>query len=132
MNNSFKIFGAKAEVYLKYQGKMDDLANLISKGLILPKIKVEPQEYPPHEPIGMCEALGFEVWIEKSTLISGFHYLIKIETELSLNELVNNQMFDLSPWLARYISKICDINSCIIDSKDQSYIYFEKGNPLQL
>lgn len=108
-----EIFGAKALVYLKYDGDINSLADELSKGLVLPSFSLETKKDTPHDLFGSCEAFGFEGWLESSEEISGFGYTFKIETEHSLEESFNDKMHDLSLWLARYIFSICEIQTFV-------------------
>jgi hypothetical protein len=126
MNNLFKIHGAVGNVYLKFNGNINELANLISKGLMLPDFYFDTEEDPPHEKYGMCEAMGFQVWLENSNLITNYNYKFKIETSDSFKEIFNDQIHDLSLWLARYISKIGVIRTLVEILKDD-YVIFEEG-----
>ena len=58
-----------------------------------------------------------------------FSFMLNIETEHSLNESFNDKMYNLSPWLARFIAEICDIESYVIDSQTQETIQFIKRHP---
>ncbi len=132
MSSFSKVFGAKARIYLKTNLDIQQLSDVLANGLMLPGINLEADEYPPHEILGSCEALGFELWLEKSTEIEGLSYLLKIETEDCLNESFNDQMHDLSPWLARYVSKICEIDSFIPYAEDQKGLLFTKGQTSEI
>jgi hypothetical protein len=112
-----EIFGARAIVYLNYQGELTELANILVKGLMLPGFDIQPSEDPPYEVYGSCEVLGFEVWLQKSNKIEGYPYSIEIETEHSLDEIFYGKLYDLSPWLARYISDICEIETITKQSR---------------
>jgi len=110
-----KIFGAKAKVFMTYKGEMHELSKIISKGLILPDFIVGFREDPPYDLTGSCEALGFQLWLNKSDLVSGYDFVLEMETELSNDELSIGQMHDLSLWLGRYVYRICDIDTCVVD-----------------
>ena len=122
-----KFFGAKAQIFLKYNGDIKSLAEKITKHLILPEIYFDNYEEPPYDIFGTGETLGFEYFLEKCTDIMGFPFLFTIETEDSIKEMVSGQMHDLSPWLARFFSKICKIDSLIINSENSSHILFVNG-----
>ena len=130
MNTAMKIFGAKATIYLKSHLRIEQLSTILSKGLMLPEIDLEPDEYPPYDITGSCEALGFELWIEKTSEFDNLPYQLKIETEDSINESFKGQMYDLSPWLARYVSKICDIESFVLES-EKTGLLFSKGEAIR-
>ncbi len=127
MNCVEKVFGAKALIYLKTNQDIQKISIALSKGLILPEIEIAPAEYPPYDLSGSCEALGFELWLEKTDKIDGLHYSLKIETEYSIIESFEDQMHDLSQWLARYISKICNIDTFIPCIDNRSGLLYTKG-----
>ncbi|MCG8310271.1 MAG: hypothetical protein MI975_22950 [Cytophagales bacterium] len=122
-----EVFGAKANVYLSFNGGIQDLAKTICKGLILPPFSFDTDEEPPHNLSGTCESLGFEIWLEESKEDSRFSYRLKVETELSIEESFNDHMHDLSAWFARYISQICGVKSGIFDMEDESFVIFING-----
>jgi hypothetical protein len=128
MNKDIIIFGARAKVYLKCDDDMQSLAKRLSEGLLLPEIYFDTDEDEPHEEFGSCEALGFEMWLRSSDL-KAFSYLFEIATEHSFKEIFEDRMHDLSPWLARFIAEICDIESYIIDQQTQEPIKFIKQDP---
>ena len=122
------IFGARAKVYLKFNDDMRSLAKRLSEDLLLPEIYFDTDQDEPHEEFGLCEALGFQLWLLNSDL-KEFSFLLMIETEHSHKEIMNDRMHDLSPWLARFIAEICDIESYIIDPQTQETIKFIKRHP---
>lgn len=100
---------------------MRALSTQISKGLILHDFEVAHDEYPPHELTGSCEALGFDIWLNYSDVIEGYNYIFYIESGISDDELLSGHMHDLSLWLGRYISFMCDLDTCILDeNKNQT------------
>lgn len=125
MNNDILIFGASAKVYLKCDDDIRSLAKRLSEGLLLPEIYFDTDQDEPHEEFGSCEALGFVLWLGSSEL-KKFSYELEISTEHSHKEIINERMYDLSPWLARFLSEICDIESYIIDKETQRVIQFAK------
>ena len=100
MNKDLIIFGARAKVYLKFNDDMQSLAKRLSEDLLLPEFYFDTDQDEPHEEFGSCEALGFQLWLVSSDLID-FSYLLEIATEHSHEEIMNDRMHDLSPWLAR-------------------------------
>lgn len=107
-NNSF---GASALVYLKYNGEITELAKILSDKLEIPEIYLDTDMDPPHELFGMGGALGFELWLHKSTQVDGFDFEIKIETYMDVRDRFAYEMFDLSPWFAREISRRCQLET---------------------
>lgn len=66
----------------------------------------------------MGEALGMEFWLNSNDSIPGYTYTLKLSTALSLEEVMNGQMHDLSLWLARFIAKICNIETLVLCDGD--------------
>jgi hypothetical protein len=114
------IFGAYAKVYLKHTGDIKEVASKISKGLVLPNFSVEFNEYPPYDLIGSCETLGFEVWLNKVPSVNGYNFVFEMRTGISHEELFLDQMHDLSPWMARYIARICDVDTFVSDQENNT------------
>ena len=104
-------FGAKALVYLKYDGEISKLAKILSDEFQLPEIYFDTDEAPPHEVFGMCETLDFELWLNKSNLFEDFNFEIQIETSMDVREGFETELFDLSPWFAKEISRRCKIET---------------------
>ena len=105
-----KLFGAKAIVYLKYDGEITELETILSNKLEIPEIYIDTEMFPPHEAFGISGALGFQIWLNKSTHIEDFNFEIQIETYMDVKEHFEYEMFDLSPWFAKEISRRCGIN----------------------
>lgn len=106
-----KLFGAKASVYLKYDGEISALAKILSDGLELPEFDIDTDMFPPHEIFGMTETLGFELWLNKSTFVKDFDYIIKIETYMDIKDDFEYEKFNLSPWFAKEITRRCNIKT---------------------
>ena len=128
MDERTKIYGAYAAVFLKYDGELKMLGIKLSKELKLTEFYYDNDTDWPYEDVGMCEIMGFEIWLRKSRRFKSFSFSIEIETQISLNESFNDQMYDLSPWLARYISIMCDIDTCVFDNETSTQIFFKKEN----
>lgn len=122
-----EIFGAKANVFLNYDNNINALAARLNKGLIV-DIWVENREQPPYEPTGMGEALGMELWLNSSDAIPGYTYTLELRTGVCLEEDMNGQMHDLSLWLARFITKICDIETLVLCDGDK--VVFKVSNKI--
>ena len=106
-----KLFGARALVYLKYDGEMEELAKVLSDKMEIPEIYFDTDMDPPHEVFGMGGALGFQLWLHESTDIEGFNFEIAIETSMDVRDHFDYEMFDLSPWFAKEISRRCEIET---------------------
>lgn len=104
-----KYNGARAKVYLKFNGTIEELSKLLSKGLIISDFFFDTNEDPPHEVTGQSEALGFSIWLNKAVGINGYDFVLELETNMCLEETFNDLLCDISPWLSKYISEICDL-----------------------
>jgi|SRR6267142_3357309 len=89
----------------------------LSKGLVIRDFIIENREDPPHDLMGSAEALGWEIWLEKTDPIPTFKFSLTMNTEDVVKELFRGQMYDLSPWLARFVSKICNVDSLVSGTK---------------
>lgn len=105
------LFGAKALVYLKYDGEMEELAKVLSDKMEIPEIYFDTDMNPPHEVFGIGGALGFQFWLHKSTEFEDFNFEVQIETSMDVRDRFDNEMFDLSPWFAKQISAMCKIET---------------------
>lgn len=110
MTSNKSVFGARAEVFLKFDGRLELLAGTLSEGLVHVPFNVGLREEPPYDSIASCEALGFEIWLEQSSV--GV-FRLRFETEHCLEESFHDQMHDLSLWLARYVSSICEVDALV-------------------
>jgi hypothetical protein len=110
MNTNNDIYGAFASILISYQGSMHLLATNLAEALNLGSFLIEPNEEPPYDERGSHEVLGWEIWL-KHEPGEGSLYRLSMETEHSLQETVNGNMHDLSPWLARLVSTLCDVQA---------------------
>lgn len=114
MNNKMEygiVYGAYACVRIRYEGSLEQLASDLATALNLKSFAVEPSEYPPHEKVGMAEAFGWEAWLQADSKDSSHHFRLRIETENSITESFEGRMHDLSPWFARLLNALCDIEA---------------------
>ncbi|WP_419905902.1 hypothetical protein [Kiloniella sp.] len=119
-----EIYGAKALVYLKYDGDIEALVEKLSKSLSIPDFWIDTREESPHELIGLCENFGFEGWLETSEKVEGFAYSFKMETEDSFDEIHTGKMHDLSLWFARFIFNVCKIETFVPGSVGEEGVLF--------
>jgi len=117
MEPLIKVIGAKALIYLRYPEDIYSLASMLSVGLQLPEFRVETRESPPHDLTGMAEALGWEVWLDHTDAVRSFQYSLAMETSNVQELLDKSQMYDLSPWLAKYVSRICKVDAFVGGTK---------------
>lgn len=126
MNSISKIFGARAKIFLQYEESIELLAQLLSARLLIPDFRIETDQDPPHELIGLCEALGYNIWLNRTEEYPNFPFEVFIETELKFEESYNDQVYDISPWFARHVSTICQLTSCTVDI-DGKMLCFKAG-----
>lgn len=105
------VYGAFACVRIRYEGTLEQLASDLATALNLKSFTVEPSENPPYEKVGMAEAFGWEAWLQADSGDSFHHFRLRIETENSITESFEGRMHDLSPWLARLLMALCDIEA---------------------
>ena len=108
------MFGAKANVYLKFEKNLEDLASVIREGLHLNDVFFKSDHDYPYASVAMSETLGFEIWIEESKEFEKFNFIITLETNIDLSKRLDNEMFDLSPWLAQYIKNNLEIETYFV------------------
>lgn len=104
-----RVFGASASVRIRFDGNLRSLADKLSTALNIGSFNVEPSEYPPHNEIGSTEALGCELWLEGAKDKEGT-FNLRLETEHAVEEVFHERMYDLSPWLARLLTMMCDLD----------------------
>jgi hypothetical protein len=126
MNSNSNIFGARAKIILQYEGGMKALADLLSTKLLIPKFRIETDQDPPHELLGLCEALGYNIWLNYTEECPDFLFEVIIETELDHKERFNDQVYNISPWFARHVSTVCQLTSCAVDV-DGKTLHFKDG-----
>ena len=103
-----EVFGASASVSICFDGHLRALAYKLSSALNISGFRVEQSEYPPHNEIGAAEALGWELWLEATDAEGVFN--LRLETEHAVEEAFQGRMHDLSPWLARFLAMMCDLD----------------------
>ncbi len=109
---------ASASVYIRYEGNLESLSNLLSEELSLPKFWFKSDQDYPHEERAMCEVLGFEMWLNEVPNIPNYSFEFEMETMVLPNQDSNTEKSDLSPWLVRCLSVICGIESCVKSKYD--------------
>jgi hypothetical protein len=114
-----EVFGAFAFVRIRFDGNLRSLADKLSTGLNIGSFNVEPSEYPPHNEIGSAEALGLELWLEVAKSSAGT-FNLRLETEHAVEEVLQGRMHDLSPWLARFLAMMCDLDVAPVASDSPS------------
>ena len=104
-------FGAKATVYLQFEGKLENLATLLSEKLFLPEFWYKNDQDPPHDVCALTETLGFETWLRESSDVEGYNFVFIIETDMDVEDSFKYELFDLSPWFAKEISRLSNIET---------------------
>jgi hypothetical protein len=127
MDRISNIFGARAKIFLQYDGNIETLASLLSTKLSIPQFRIETDQDPPHELSGLCEALGYEIWLNYAKEYPNFQFEVIIETELKFEESFNAQVYNISLWFARHVSAVCKLMSCAVDVDDK-ILYFKDGD----
>ena len=94
---------------MKYNGEIEKLAKLLSEKMEIPETYFDTHEEPPHEIYGMSEFAGFELWLNRSTQVEDFNFEIEMETSMAHRDRMDYELFDLSPWFAKEISRRCKI-----------------------
>jgi hypothetical protein len=105
------VFGAFATICIRFDGSLEQLVKLLATALNIASMNIAPSEYPPHIEVASAEVLGWEFWLQEYTKKGVGFYRLRIETEHCVNEIFHGQMHDLSPWLARLISMLCDVET---------------------
>lgn len=123
-----KIFGAKASIHIKYGGDLTSLAAILAAGLMLADFEVSQRETPPYDILASAESLGWQLWLESNDSMNSFQYSLRMETEHCLDELFKDQMHDLSPWFARFVSLVCDSEVLVAGTQ----LAFSHGKSFQL
>lgn len=107
------VFGARAEVLISHDGSLRNLASKLTDRLFHTAFYFDTDMVPPHAELAMCEALGFEVWLNHSEKVTDYNYKLRMETSHCAPEIMNDRMLDISPWLARYVREIGEIVAVI-------------------
>jgi len=68
------LFGIKAKIFLRHDLGIEELSKSISSNLNIPNFYFDSDMDPPHEITGHCEALGFEIWLNKSDEIDEYPF----------------------------------------------------------
>ena len=108
--------GAKASLNIKSNEDLESVAKLISRVLVLPEFWFKSDQSPPHDITAMCEALGFEMWLKRSSS-SGFNFTI--ETSMRAGNVLDAEFADLSNWLADHLRLVGDLD-CQVTSPEQN------------
>jgi hypothetical protein len=105
------VFGASACIAIRFDGTLERLAEKLAEALNLKTFDIEADQDPPHKMIGSAEALGWEMWLEEDLNESPHSFRLRMQTEHSIQEAFAGDMHDLSPWFARLISTLCNVDA---------------------
>lgn len=109
-----KVYGVHSRVFIQYDGALQDLGSKIEKGLNIPILRYENVEDESYDLVGYAEIFGFEVELKKlqnNYKWPNYSYLLEAITTDSFQEVLNDRMFDISLWVARYISLMCEVTT---------------------
>ncbi len=104
-----QVYGAYASVQIPFNGSLLALSQKVSAAFNISGFNVEPSEHPPYDEIGSAEALGWELWLKAANNLAG-SFELRLETQHAVQESFHGQMHDLSPWLARFLGMMCDLD----------------------
>ncbi len=130
MQNAHQVNGAFSKIFIQYEGSLKDLGDKMENKLSIPEIRYENMDYEPYESVGYSETLGFEIEIKaiRSEKWPQYHYTFEAITTDSFKEISSDRMFDISIWMARYISLICGITTLAehMDKQTGQSFYYNK------
>lgn len=106
MNKCKTVFGARAKVVIDYEGDLRELARYLGERLFQIEFYFDTDMDPPHDEFAMSEALGFSVWLYHLSENENFNFEFSFETNHALEEVMDDRMYDLSPWLLRFVRDI--------------------------
>lgn len=112
LNN--EIYGAYAKVYIQYEGSIQDLGIKFQEEFTMTPLWYQNMEDEPYNLVGYAEIFGFEMQIQylgENQKWLGYQFLLEATTTDSLEEIMNDYMFDISQWMARYIALICEVTT---------------------
>ena len=128
---SKSIYGASAKVYITYEFTLSDLVQKIAKGLGINTFRVDNEINEPYESVAYAEVMGFE--IELKEIVNnknwpGYNFIMSFVTTDSFEEIANNRMYDLSYWMARYISLECDTTTLAENIDKKTALSFSRDS----
>lgn len=130
MQNVLQVNGAFSKIFIQYEGSLKDLGDKMENELNIPEFRYENMDDEPYGLVGYSETLGFEIEIKaiSSDKWSHYHYTFEAITTDSFQEIYSDRMFDISLWMARYISLICEITTLAehIDKQTGQSFYYNK------
>ncbi|WP_411349028.1 hypothetical protein [Paenibacillus sp. WLX2291] len=116
-------YGAYAKVFIQYNGSLQELGSNIERGLDTTALRFDTTEDEPHDLVGYVESFGFEIElkkVQKQTHLSDYQYILSAFTMDSFQEIYDDRMFDISLWMARYISLVCKLTTMVEHSNKRT------------
>lgn len=123
MDKKSEIYGAQAKILIQYEGTLQELGSKVEAGLNIFTLRYEHMEDEPYDLIGYAEILGFEIElkeIEEDNKWPNYKYCLTAITTDSFEEIFNERMFDISLWMARYFSLMCEVTTMVENSDKQT------------
>lgn len=131
MNKMTNLYGAKAEIYISFQGDLAELSKKLEEKLHI-EMSVEYDKYPPYEKVADAEVLGFEIYMEykENNKFPEFNYVFVMETTTTFGKALFDKVYDLSIWLAQLIA-IYDLKTLAIEG-DYAAIFYRDMKTLKI
>ncbi len=128
-----EVYGAYAKVLIKFESDLQELGTLLEKEGITPQFFYETDMDEPHELVGYVDAFGFsgslrELENPEKEMWSGYKYMFELDSTDTHAELFSNHMYNISHWLARFIS-IYGVTTMALNSDNETGQSFTK-NPI--
>lgn len=102
-SKNLPLTGARAKIFIKFNGGLKSLAKKISEDLHLPEFNLKSDMDPPHTISAMCECLGFETWLYTTKKIG--NYCFEFSSIMCKKvKIDNDHMNDISEWFARIVA----------------------------
>lgn len=112
------ISGVNASIRIFYVGTMHELAGVLAAAFNIDGFLIEQEEYDPFDEVGFAEALGFEAWLRPLSCDGEAWFSLELVTDHSIEEIINGRMYNISNWLARYVSDMCKVQAVVGPSKE--------------
>ncbi|MFN9301282.1 MAG: hypothetical protein ACK6DA_00790 [Candidatus Kapaibacterium sp.] len=103
-----KSYTIKSKVYLKYEGNLKEIANLISKKMQIAEFWFKNDHDYPYDTVAYCEPVGFDISLSEIKEHNKYNYCLTLETTY-IN--MDTECVDISEWLAKCIYIICNIET---------------------
>lgn len=124
MHNLQNVTGARLEVFIQYEDDLKKLGSTLQHYLDISNFRYEYREEEPYDLIGYSEVFGFEIeltYIQSRDCSQDYQFILEAFTTDSFQELFDNNMCDLSLWMARYLS-LCDNVITMAKTPDKKYM----------